>query len=70
MATDKKSVVATSVKVGDDFQDIQNEQSFCNGKAVMREAIIKMLNQEKECVSGATRSQIVYLIWKIENLEA
>ncbi len=62
-------LMESGVRVGDDFQDIQNEQSFCNGKAVMREAVMKMLEAEEELHRGSDQALIRYLIKKIERLE-
>lgn len=53
----------------DDFNDIQTEQAYCNGKAVMRQAVLKLLETEKEVHRGSDRSLIRYLIKKIERLE-
>lgn len=53
----------------DDFDDIRTEQAHCNGRAVMREAVLRMLEKEEELHHGSDRSLIRYLIRKVETME-
>lgn len=53
----------------DDFNDIQTEQAHCNGRALMREAVIRMLEKEETLHRGTDRALIRYLIRKVEGLE-
>lgn len=43
---------------------------YCNGKAVMRQAVLKLLEEEKNVLKGSDRALIRYLIRKIERLVA
>lgn len=46
-----------------------SDACYCNGKAVMREAVLKLLEAEKGGLKGSDRALIRYLIKKIERLE-
>lgn len=53
----------------DNFNSIRSEHSFCNGKATMREEVLKMMAAEKAALKGAQGSLVRDLMRKVENLE-